>query len=71
MALAAGANDRAAIIYMAKGYETGIGIGTVRYGIQSTVQLVVLLEVCDGHWYWYSKVWYLVYNVACGLIGGV
>ena len=33
MALAAGANDRAAIIYMAKGYETGIGIGTVRYGI--------------------------------------
>ena len=69
MALAAGANDRAAIIYMAKGYETGIGIGTVRYGIQSTTQLVVLLGVCDGHWY--SKVWYLVYSVACGLIGGV
>lgn len=31
MALAAGANDRASIIYMAKAYQTGVGLGTTRY----------------------------------------
>lgn len=31
MLKAANANDRAAILYMAKAYETGIGLGTERY----------------------------------------
>ena len=33
MAQAAGANDRASILYMAKAYETGIGLGTARYSL--------------------------------------
>ena len=33
MAQAAAANDRASILYMAKAFETGNGLGTLRYDL--------------------------------------
>lgn len=38
MAQAAGANDRASILYMAKAFETGIGLGTSRYWMQRAMR---------------------------------